>query len=83
MFLGFVVYKFIREEFPIPFPPLFFPLFSYSHVTAFEFNPYGENEAQLSPFPVRPTDKRSYSSNPVVWIKSGSLQVSRYLCIDA
>ncbi|PIK61392.1 putative von Willebrand factor A domain-containing protein 9 [Apostichopus japonicus] len=42
--------------------------------SAFEFNPYGENEAQLSPFPVRPTDKRSYSSNPVVWIKSGSLQ---------
>lgn len=42
--------------------------------SAFESNPYGENEAQLSPFPVRPSEKRSYSSNPVVWIKSGSLQ---------
>lgn len=41
--------------------------------SAFEANPYGDDDKQ-SPFPVRPSDKRSYASNPVVWIKSGSLQ---------
>lgn len=40
---------------------------------AFDQNPYGE-EDNKTPFPVRPESKRSYAQNPVVWIKTGSLQ---------
>ncbi|XP_033634370.1 integrator complex subunit 14-like [Asterias rubens] len=41
--------------------------------TAFANNPYGEDNNK-SPFPVRLQEKRSYSQNPVVWIKPINLQ---------
>ena len=39
----------------------------------FEDNPYGENDT-VTPFPVRPIDRRSYTQNCVVWIKQSGLQ---------
>ncbi len=36
--------------------------------------PYGE-EDNKTPFPVRPSDRRSYAQNCVVWIKASGLQV--------
>ncbi|XP_022108011.1 integrator complex subunit 14-like [Acanthaster planci] len=43
--------------------------------SAFANDPYGEDSASTkSPFPVRLQEKRSYSQNPVVWIKPTSLQ---------
>ncbi|XP_038072885.1 integrator complex subunit 14-like isoform X2 [Patiria miniata] len=41
--------------------------------SAFASDPYGE-DSNKTPFPVRLQDKRSYSQNPVVWIRPNSLQ---------
>ena len=43
-------------------------------ISDFPEPPYGEDDNK-TPFPVRPTDRRSYSQNCVVWIKPSGLQV--------
>ena len=42
-------------------------------MSEFPENPYGENDHK-TPFPVRPSDRRSYTQNCVVWIKQAGLQ---------
>ncbi|XP_071965824.1 integrator complex subunit 14-like isoform X2 [Antedon mediterranea] len=38
-----------------------------------ENDPYGEDDSK-TPFPLNPTTKKSYATNPVVWIKPSGLQ---------
>ncbi|KAK6179916.1 hypothetical protein SNE40_012164 [Patella caerulea] len=42
-------------------------------VSDFEESPYGPDDTK-TPFPLRPSDKRSYAQSCVVWIKPGGLQ---------
>ena len=35
-----------------------------------------------NPFPVKPTEKRSYAQNCVVWIKQSGLQVNKILILS-
>lgn len=36
---------------------------------------YSDDNPDMSPFPVCPADRRSYTQNCVVWIKNAGLQV--------
>ena len=46
----------------------------------FPLPPYGDDDSK-SPFPVRPSERRSYAQNCVVWLKQTGIQVVKQLFI--